>query len=668
MTRAKSQAALHNEKPNPTAHLAALAKNCNVIWVTLLSTLLYVVVALASFEDIDFYGFDRSIQLPVINFSVPARNFVVAAPLIVSVLYCYFHYLLASLADQLKGSPKAVRILALEKLSPWLITETRYFSKRVAFREGSEAPAVIPYLFDFFTILLIWGGGIAIITAYWWTAATTRSWWLTSTVLIALFCASAFGLHSARAVWMQCSDKHAAKSLAVVIFSTMCLCVPTYFRTVDPAPWMYQERSVKIWNRENRRLETEVENVPVFADAGTSIYHRLWTLAEINLEGEFLVGKQGTFRSASVEYSDFRREWCKRKEIDDCQNLGRLESDLSTEFIDGQESRFNDWNFPPWHHRGNRKPDLRGANLKGAFIVGLDLSDTSLLGIDLRGATGAWSNLQGSDLRYSELGTADLRFAQLDGSNLSHSNLVITDLQHASLVGVTAHGAYLNQTDLGFVKVIDSDFSGAYMADADLTKATVILTNFSGAEFYGTYFDATALHFSFLDGVSADERGGPLFATSKNDASALRNTDLSHATVFRYADITKIPQQTYAELQNNLSPSEVSNDWSNAFLDGSVKSSEKLWRAMGLNQAPCQWTEKILSDAEFFSRWRGWIESAPFFNPYSWEDIAPPGWRYVPALAPPDDCVWHKGDFSSVPESLSAEEIFRGYHSFRLGR
>jgi len=77
--------------------------------------------------------------------------------------------------------------------------------------------------------------------------------------------------------------------------------------------------------------------------------------------------------------------------------------------------------------------NLRGADLRGAYLSdtnlrGAYLSDTNLRGADLRGAylSGAYlrgTNLSGADLRDTNLRGADLSGAYLRGANLRGANL-----------------------------------------------------------------------------------------------------------------------------------------------------------------------------------------------------------------------------------------------------
>ena len=79
---------------------------------------------------------------------------------------------------------------------------------------------------------------------------------------------------------------------------------------------------------------------------------------------------------------------------------------------------------------------LRGAELRGARLGGIDLFDADLAAADLRGADLGAANLSSADLS-----KADLSGANLLGADLSEADLCGADLRRANLVGVDLHGA-----------------------------------------------------------------------------------------------------------------------------------------------------------------------------------------------------------------------------------
>ena len=96
--------------------------------------------------------------------------------------------------------------------------------------------------------------------------------------------------------------------------------------------------------------------------------------------------------------------------------------------------------------KAGKHADLRGANL-----VGTDLSGAKLSLADLRGA-----NLKYTDLGGVKLGYADLRHANLYGADLRNADLHYANLSNTDLSGTDLRGANLKYTNLS-----TADLSGS---------------------------------------------------------------------------------------------------------------------------------------------------------------------------------------------------------------
>jgi uncharacterized protein YjbI with pentapeptide repeats len=134
-----------------------------------------------------------------------------------------------------------------------------------------------------------------------------------------------------------------------------------------------------------------------------------------------------------------------------------------------------------WNHWRENNPDVE-PDLSGA-----DLRRAELIGIDLRGAKLSEVNFLEADLR-----SADLREAHLEGANLSAARLSLADLtearmndvkiQAASLLGANLHKAQLGHaiftpsSNLG-----SADLSEAYLWKSDLSKSSLHEANLRGA-------------------------------------------------------------------------------------------------------------------------------------------------------------------------------------------
>jgi hypothetical protein len=141
------------------------------------------------------------------------------------------------------------------------------------------------------------------------------------------------------------------------------------------------------------------------------------------------------------------------------------------------------------------------------------------------------------------------------------------------------------------------------------------------------------LDFTLITGDPAAEnvRLSPELRMSRN-IPGLASIDLSMATnnggMLRFVDMT---EAVFDE----------ATDFRNVFLDGSVSMTPEFRARMG---NPCQWIDEPIEDAEFYGRWRGWIEAArkDFYAP-EWESLAPREFKDVPAIPVSPFCKWKTG-------------------------
>lgn len=147
------------------------------------------------------------------------------------------------------------------------------------------------------------------------------------------------------------------------------------------------------------------------------------------------------------------------------------------------------------------RPDLRGADLRGANLSGASLLGACLYGADLRDA-----NLHGADLRGADLHGANLIRANLNGANLSGADLCGASLSGASLIRSSLRGANLSfarlhGADLRDASLYGADLRGADLCDADLRGADLSFADLHNARLYGANLRNTNLHCVRLHGT-----------------------------------------------------------------------------------------------------------------------------------------------------------------------
>ena len=111
---------------------------------------------------------------------------------------------------------------------------------------------------------------------------------------------------------------------------------------------------------------------------------------------------------------------------------------------------------------GLHDADLAGAKLHGAYLFEAELHGANLRDADLRGADLRDADLHGADLSGADLRGSDLREAKLYGADLTNTNLGGVDLRGAKLYGTKLVKSNLLHADLRTVDFSEPDFSELY--------------------------------------------------------------------------------------------------------------------------------------------------------------------------------------------------------------
>ena len=174
---------------------------------------------------------------------------------------------------------------------------------------------------------------------------------------------------------------------------------------------------------------------------------------------------------------------------------------------EGVES-WNEWRF----QNESLEPDLRQANLSGAYLKGVvlnrvdlwaaDLSHTDLREANIEHASLAAVNLSNASLCDTEVYQTSFYGANLcktdfTGSFLEDNNfstaklrraiLTDTDLRGADFSEADLRSANLSIADLRFANLNEANLSNANLKGADLRQATLVRTNLNGADLQGCH-------------------------------------------------------------------------------------------------------------------------------------------------------------------------------------
>lgn len=346
------------------ARIDDLTRNARGTWFGLLGVLTFVGVTLLSIQPIDFYGVDRSTELPIVGIAILTKQFTIYAPIVTAIFFCYFHVQLIrlwdaiALADQPGDSDPLAR-----HLSPWLIVDLALQLRNWRQGDNSTDPRALDLVSAVLNILLAWVFGLFVGFANWWWPMVARdldmSLIAAAAFLAMLLCAYA----SAWVLWHRmggdrsAAPTHLFRSVPAAI--TGLLTVPlvlilTHSRTHEPSDWI--------------------------------------ALAPLDLTGEDIVEHPADWLPYDIARAEFLDTWCKRA-LTTCVK----DQDPPKAFEDEWQSRrtaaLAALKKPSWSDIKGERPDLRGANLFRTFLAGANLSEAQMEGAILIGAQMKGANL-----------------------------------------------------------------------------------------------------------------------------------------------------------------------------------------------------------------------------------------------------------------------------------
>lgn len=222
----------------------------------------------------------------------------------------------------------------------------------------------------------------------------------------------------------------------------------------------------------------------------------------------------------------------------------------------------------------------------------------------------------------------DLRRSNLRRVDLSQKAFDCVLFSYSQMEGATFHKTQMEGARFEFALVERAEFfetqmKGAYFANAKMDGADFLAAQLEGAQFHDAQMEGAWFTGAYLKGAKfsqAKMKGarftGSLLAGTCDQLIVLNSTDLRAATnnggALRFVDLRRALV-------------DARTDFRNAFGDGSVKLHDAMAR-------PQHWPAEILDDAEFFGRWRGWLDAGP--RNVLWNGIAPAAYKNVHPIAP----------------------------------
>ena len=408
--------------------IEAISQNARATWFALLGLLTFVMVTLLGVEDIDFFGYDRQTQLPLVGVSVPTDLFFYTAPVLTAAVYAYFHFYLMKLWDALGRAPARIGNDALgDRIHPWLVSDAALLLRA---KEGAAPNRALRYISAITSSALTWGYGWFVL-GYAWAISFPAHDLKMSALLCAVFAFSLWiGLTSLVFVWRRVRRRDFsershlvwrrwtwwAPAAAVVAFG-MYFTVGKTFGAAEAAIWVSdafsEEETEKQTKERHARAASHAPNWPELSRANLFEAHltekpadwldrdtaerqarKAWC-SRRNLDWAYCVKQPEDWQQAR------RASWCAKRKIEDCDGyFTEHEKDFQFEWLARREDYLSVLRKPDLTGR-----DLRGANLARAFLPDVDMEGARMEGANLRGA-----RMEGADFSGASLKSADLAF------------------------------------------------------------------------------------------------------------------------------------------------------------------------------------------------------------------------------------------------------------------
>lgn len=607
--------------------------------------------ALAGVSDASFFVFGSSFRLPLFSVEVMVFLFFALAPLAVLVSYAG---VVPGLAD-CKGAFKAVAL----------------------------------------------GAGPLVLAAFWWRSLPAHEVWLTllQGVCFVLACAAA-----QKVLYAPDRDGELPGQVLPPVSRAFSICLLAAVAGLSLLKTEYDLFQARIEDG------AATEEVAMGSQAGWDQVSAFWDLirpARAKLDGAtFTRVPDGPLPSETVA-GLFLDMWCAN--LSKCETTQIPFSDVNegklkyTEWRDLQRQQIAAFGRPRLTERDLRRAHLDGASLilvsAGTYFLdrpkrvtdfsGASLRNAHLMGGHFVHARFDRADMRGADFRQANLGAAKLRFSSLDDADLSRAFLSDSKVQGASLrrvriddtritsmradladfsearmTGVTIFGSYMRGVQFQKAELEDVSINGGQLSEGNFRQVTwrdsyIAEAHLKQADFSGAHlFDISLLQDDFtaarFDGAHLEEVGFFLSTLAETRWLQARLSDVEFKAT-RLAGTAEAPLSFYGTRISNvrfpgsaLRYADFSGtknlDFRNSFGDGSVILPDGVAR-------PCQWASagEVLSDRDYWARWRGWLESSPlkdnrtFWNGRAHRErqgVAPEGFELVEPIAPPAGCNW----------------------------
>ncbi|WP_158044262.1 pentapeptide repeat-containing protein [Skermanella pratensis] len=454
-------------------NVAETSRNAATVFFGLLGACLYSGLTIATTTHAGLVVGTDDLTLPIIGAPIPTTEFYFAAPVMLLMIYVYFHLYLERLWVGLATLPAVFpdgRTLD-EKAYPWICnTVARAHFRLLAPRRGPMTK-----LEYFVTVALGWFV-VPVTLAYFWLGYLPTHHWPVTWVHVALTGAAlGFGIYSyhvaVRTLRGEAVDANRAGTRTTIMtLGLWTMFVGAFVLMTMTTRWIHDQPLAGDPSGSTRfgRFTHSLLGDWTYLDirgADISVKPANWNgatdarfalvkgadlqgadLRHMSAEGAFFAKARlhgADLRGARLALADFRQAVFTAREASG-QNA------MTAQAASAQQARPEVGCFD----------GRNSANLRGADIWRADLRETELCGADLGRAILVQAKLSGADLRKANLEGANLAGADLSPIESETFGIRRADLSMALLKGADLRGANLQGAILRGVDLRDADLTG----------------------------------------------------------------------------------------------------------------------------------------------------------------------------------------------------------------
>lgn len=361
--------------------VSEISDSAKKLFLGLLAGCLYCWLTIGTTKDVDLYANRASSPLPIIQTAIPIVGFYVVAPIILLCIYCYFHFYLQKLWEELAHFPAIFPDgkPLYQRTDPWLFNDL----VRAHFSKLNQERPFLSYLQQWVSIFLAWWLVPLTLLLFWGRYLSRREvfWifilgllWLTSTTF-------AFQLYrlakdtmkgKQRRAFTSQEDKFGSILLGLLIASAIISIVLVGTFIILELP----------------NLRFPIETGKIDSTPTTTLWVRHFLVPNFN----------------DTDISTKPPTWTGKK--DDELNL-----------VKGADLSERDLNYVEASRVFLAKANLSGTKLRGSILTAADLRRANLEKADLTDAT-----LKGSDLTDAVIISTNFTGADLSNADLSNTN------------------------------------------------------------------------------------------------------------------------------------------------------------------------------------------------------------------------------------------------------